>query len=598
MEDTETTGVGPREKALAVYEALQYRPLLGITIVVLSSATAVLEGLGLGFILPIIEIARNPAQADTSRVVSVFIRFYELIGVPLTLEYLLLGIASVITVRSGLGLLTQWLRAVLGLGYQKNLKQELFQSFLYSPIDYLDQAGSDELLNSLITETSQGGGVLITAFSIVETLFRGIAYLGLAIALSPRLTLVALLGLGSSTLLVRYGLEPAYDVGNRVAELNERVQTISQTGLQGMRDVRLYNLREEMASRMRDTLDESLSVNVRLRRNNAALSQLNQLSNALVVFSLVYLGFRFTDLSLGTLGVFLFAVFRLSPVLNQLNSKVYALESALPHLIRVLNRRDDIADRSPTDVAGSDPVGSVRRLEFDDVTFGYEDEEPVLRDVSIEVSKGEKIALVGPSGAGKSTTVALLGRLQLPDSGQILADRAPITDLDIEEWRDRLAVVRQNAFLFDGTLRENLTIGARDASEREIDRACDIAQVTEFFSDLPNGYETELGEDGVRLSGGQKQRVAIARALLKDADVLVFDEATSELDSNIERDVYEAVERMREQYITIVIAHRLSTVNDADRIYTLVDGSVVEVGTHAQLLDHEGQYADLYSTQS
>jgi subfamily B ATP-binding cassette protein MsbA len=162
----------------------------------------------------------------------------------------------------------------------------------------------------------------------------------------------------------------------------------------------------------------------------------------------------------------------------------------------------------------------------------------------------------------------------------------------------RIAVVRQNPFIFNDTLRYNLTIGNRDVSQSDLDRVTRIAKIDEFFDNLPDGYETQLGDDGVRLSGGQRQRVALARALLKDADVLVLDEATSDLDSSLEREVQESIEDMERNYAIVGIAHRLSTIKNADRIYTVEQGRIIETGQHTELIKKEGQYAELYAIQS
>jgi subfamily B ATP-binding cassette protein MsbA len=232
------------------------------------------------------------------------------------------------------------------------------------------------------------------------------------------------------------------------------------------------------------------------------------------------------------------------------------------------------------------------------VSFSYDEDEEVLSNISMQIDGGDFVALVGGSGAGKSTIASLLARLYEEDSGEIMAADTPISDFDIDEWRSRIAYVRQDPFIFDTTLRQNLLMANPDASKRELDRVATIAQVTEFIDDLPEGYDTELGDDGVRLSGGQRQRVALARALLEDSDILLLDEATSDLDTDIENRVQTEIETMNRDFTIIAIAHRLSTIKGADRIFTLEDGEIIEEGQHDTLIQEDGRYAELYSSQT
>jgi subfamily B ATP-binding cassette protein MsbA len=290
-------------------------------------------------------------------------------------------------------------------------------------------------------------------------------------------------------------------------------------------------------------------------------------------------------------------MFRLGPKVSNLNNEFYTVETLFPHLVRTQQFTRRLQDYSESDSDGS--VQRVDQIAFDDVVFSYATgDERVLNRVSFEVSRGEFVGFVGQSGAGKSTIVSLLARLYEPDEGEILADGTSIREFDMSEWRDRISVVRQDPFIFNDTLRANITIGNRDATQADVERVTEIAQVTEFLDNLPEGYDSMLGDNGVRLSGGQRQRVAIARALLKNADLLILDEATSDLDTHLEEKVHQSIEQMERDYGMIAIAHRLSTVVEADCIYTMDDGMIVESGTHKELINTSGQYAGLYATQS
>ena len=237
------------------------------------------------------------------------------------------------------------------------------------------------------------------------------------------------------------------------------------------------------------------------------------------------------------------------------------------------------------------------RIEFKNVIFSYNDEEQVLRKVNFDVAPGSKVALVGESGEGKSTIASLLMRLYEPESGKVTIDGADISDVTQQSLRDNIAVVFQEPAPFSGTVSENIAYAKPDASEKAIIAAAKAANAHDFISKLSKGYQTEIGERGVKLSGGQKQRLAIARALLKDAPILILDEATSSLDSRAEAQVQEALEVLMQNRTTLIIAHRLSTIAHVDRIVTIKGGKVDEVGTPKQLAKTKGIYAELLQLQ-
>ncbi|WP_253739111.1 ABC transporter ATP-binding protein [Halohasta salina] len=589
--------ISRREQFRALLEVARYRPKFTASIVALGVVVAVLEGVGLGFIYPIIQVTQGNTEASGG-LVGLFARAYDFVGIPFTLQYIILGVGSILAVRYTFAFVIDWLTAKLRMDYMRYLRTETFENALDARIAYFDKKGSDEMLNAIITQTQYAASTIRRIRRALELSLISLAYVLVAVALSPVLMLASIVVLGGFMLGIRRVLESGFSVGSKVASANERVQESVQAGMQGIRDVKAFNLHNELFGDFGSAVNQHVVSLVRQRRNQAIINNFNQFMTAATVFALIFVGIEVVNLSVGVLGVFLFAMFRLGPKLSNLNDVVYTLENDLPHLVRTQTFVTSLKNNREDSGEASVPA-PMEEISFNHVDFSYETtQEQVLDGVCFNIERGEFVAFAGPSGAGKSTIVSLLIQMYTPDSGTITADGKSINQFEIHDWRSRVSLVRQNPFIFNDTLRYNLTIGNRDATDEEIDSACRIAKVDEFLDDLPAGYDTVLGDNGVRLSGGQKQRVAIARAILKDADFLVLDEATSDLDSHLESDVHKAIEAMDRDYGIIAIAHRLSTITDADRIYMMEDGSIVESGEHGTLVEHDEKYANLYAAQS
>ena len=588
-----------RDVLRGLTDVARFNPWLSGSIVGLGLVTAALEGIGLTFILPIIELvqAQDPT-AEADGLMLGFITLYDVLGIPFMLETVIVGVTLVMAFRFGTLFLLKWFKEVLRSTYVRDLRQRGFENALAAETAYYDTKGSDEVINAIITQTNYAGKVITKVILFIEKGSLALIFGVIAFYLSPVLAVIAgavFLGL---TVFVQSVTEKGTTVGGRVADANERLQESIQAGTQGIRDVKMFGMTHEIRTRFSAAVDDFVESKVAVKKNKAGINSLYQFSAATTLFGLIYVALSVANLSLGALGVFLFAMFRLGPIVSNLNEAGYGVLADMPHLIRTQRFVDTLQDH--TEPSGSQPVpdtvGSVR---FESVSFSYEPNDPVLSELSFEIDRGEFVAFVGQSGAGKSTIASLLARLYEPDSGAITANGTPITEFAANEWRQRVAIVRQDPFIFNRSLRYNLTIGNREASQEEIDRVCEIAMVTQFLEDLPNGYESELGDDGVQLSGGQKQRVAIARALLKDeAELLILDEATSDLDTTLEDRIQRSLEQTARDFTTVAIAHRLSTVRNADRIYTLDDGRITEAGDHEQLLEADGKYSELYRSQA
>lgn len=587
------------DQARSLSRVGQFRPVLTGGIIGLSVFAALLEGIGLSFLLPIIEMAQSSGTVENADgALGVFVSVYQFVGVPFSLETTIVGVAVVMTIRYTASFLVAWSKAALRTKYVRELQTRAFDNALDAKISYFDDEGSDDILNAIVTQATYAGRAIEWFVRIVEQGFLSLMYLVVALYFAPLLTVIAAVFLGGLTVVVRGGLESGYAVGDRVADANERLQQSAQAGTQGIRDVKLFGMGEELFEDFVHAVGQFADATIALRRNQAAIDNFYQLVTAVTVFALIYVAVTVASMSIASLGVFLFAMFRLAPRVSTLNNQIYKLEGDLPHLVRTQTFLDELDAKAEPDDDFESLDQEVEQVEFTNVSFAYTEEECVLQNLSFDVERGEFVAFVGSSGTGKSTIVSLLTRMYEPDSGEIRANGVSIDRFNINAWRSRIAVVRQNPFIFNDTLRYNVTIGNRNATKEEIHRACEIAQVTEFLSELPEGYDTILGDNGVRLSGGQRQRISIARALLKDADVLILDEATSDLDSTLEEKVHSAIEAIDHNQAMLVIAHRLSTVMNADRIYGMADGRITEVGTHAELVSDDGKYAELYATQT
>jgi subfamily B ATP-binding cassette protein MsbA len=379
--------------------------------------------------------------------------------------------------------------------------------------------------------------------------------------------------------------------------IGEMGALLSET-LRGHRVIKTYGMEGFEAERFARANDRYFRVTrrtVRIQALNSPMMEVIAGIGLSAIFVYAAGQIRSGGMTVGGLVSFLAALMMLYKPLKDVTKVNMALQLAISSARRVFELID-----SKSEIA--EKPGAVRlapfavAIRYENVSFRYAD-EPVLENIDLTIRRGETVAIVGPSGAGKTTLVNLLPRLYDPTGGRITFDGVDLRDATLASLRGSIGLVTQDTILFDGSARENIAYGRPDASAESIESAADAAFADEFVRRLPEGYETRLGEDAGRLSGGQKQRLAIARAIFKDAPILILDEATSQLDSESESLVAQALENLTSGRTTLVIAHRLSTVRRADRIVVLENGRIVESGSHSELLTRNGLYRRLHDMQ-
>ena len=484
---------------------------------------------------------------------------------------------------------------------KREIKIDIFSHLEKLPINYFKKNKLGDTLSKLTNDTTSLGRIGFIIFDMFKELLTVLILTGRMFQVDYILALVSLILLPLIIRVVRKYTKKIRKYGRERQDTTGKVTAFTQETLSGIFVIKAFNNTDFVIDKYKDLTKEEFEQAYKTTKIKAKVSPINEvITTFMVLLVVLYGGYQILvtkKITSGDLISFVTALGLMHQPLKRLISKNNDLQDSLPSADRVVEIFDEKVEK---DVFGEaiEFDEKIQDIKFENVNYKYEDSnEYVLKNINLDVKAGEIVAFVGKSGSGKTTLVNLLARFFNTDEGTVKVNGVNIKNIPLKIYRNKFAIVPQETFLFGGTIKENISFG-KEVTDEEIISAAKMANAYNFIQeDLPNKFETEVGERGALLSGGQKQRIAIARALIKNPEIMILDEATSALDSESEKLVQEALDSLMEGRTTFVIAHRLSTIVRADKIVVMEDGEIKEMGTHSELIAMNGIYKNLYDIQ-
>jgi subfamily B ATP-binding cassette protein MsbA len=518
------------------------------------------------------------------------------------LLYISIAIVVLFFLKNLFRYLAMFFLAVVRNGVVKDLRNDLYYKILILPLSYFSEQRKGDIMARMTTDVQEVEWSIMTS---LEMIFREpitiLSFLITLFIISPSLTLFVLILLPVSGFLIgRIGksLKRTSEKGQK--KMGVILSLIEET-ISGLRIIKAFNAIDYVNERFHKTNREYTKIMTRLYRKRDLASPMSEFLGAIVMVIVVWYGGRIVLSSDSSLSGSVFIVYlgifsQLIPPSKSITQAVYNIQkgsASVERIQQVLNAPEVIEEKPDAKQLKE----FLSDIEYSDLSFKY-DNDDVLKNINLKIEKGKTIAIVGASGGGKSTMVDLLPRFYDCTKGELLIDGVNIKDYVISDIRNMMGIVTQESILFNDTVFNNIAFGMEDATEEDVVEAAKIANAHEFIVSMENGYQSFIGDRGTKLSGGQRQRLSIARAVLKNPQILIFDEATSSLDTESERLVQDALMKLLVNRTSIVIAHRLSTIRFADEIIVIDKGRLVERGTHSELLKQSGVYKKLYDLQS
>jgi len=567
-----------------------------IIITILSILCGFVQFVSLGTLIPIVSII-STGQEPVGDLWNIVKNFFGIFSIELNLLNLLVILTIVFLSGQLLVFIKQTLQINLRFQFVRDIKNHVYNQLLHADLSYHNSAKAGNFLDTILIETERAGSGLFTITQIFSDIIMVIAYLLMLVYISANLMIICFLTVGIMLFFINKMLEKSKIFGEKIVVMNTEINEYTSERINLLKLIKANSSEDLELSLFSKITDRFRVVNAKFVLNGYRIDLAFQSIMFTVAILIVFLSISVFHLSVGLITVFLFTLLQLMNPLRSINVQRHDLTgmvASLSHVDKIL-----IEAKEKTTLFDGEQkfTGFQKAIGLKNVSYSYLPDKPVLQNINLTVNKNEFVAFVGPSGGGKSTLVDLLMRLNHPTRGTIEIDGINLKDFNAKSYHTKVGLVSQDIFIFHEDVLFNICYGVEEVSLERAQSAAKIAYAHDFIEQLPRGYQTQLGDRGVKLSGGQKQRIALARAIYKNPDILILDEATSALDTESEKIIQSSINAIKHKYTIIVVAHRLSTIEDADKIFVIENGSILESGSHNSLLESVGTYAKYYTMQ-
>ena len=568
-----------------------------VSVCAVTVVISLLEGLNIGLLVPLLETLDGPGRDGGHWISRGIFGVFDTLSIPVGLGSILVVLSVLMLGIAALKYMRLLMVARLSRGFMVWLRATYMRQLLRADMTHYHAEKMGVMTDTLKTQVDRSVSSVQTVTDLVSNSGLVLAYLIAAFLITPSLAAVAFGMLVAVALMMQRYVSWAKTLGAELVDRDYDFQVASIENLSGIQVVKSFVLEKIRGADFNRKTEAVGDTWYRLTKYSSQMVVLQELALFGIIGAIVYVGVSVMGLELAVIVALLFVLYRMAPRVNSLNIQRQGLAVSLAALHSVKVAMDKASE--PTIVSGTQRfTGLHQGIELRNVNFSFNGGAPVLEDANFTIAKGSMTAIIGSSGAGKSTLLDLLLRLYDPVTGAVLVDGIDMRELDLASWLDSVGVVSQDIFLFNDTVENNISLGRNGVTHDDVVEATRKAYAHDFIEQMPKGYETPLGDRGVNLSGGQRQRIALARAILKNPEILILDEATSALDSESEGLIQQYIQQIRGVSTIIAVAHRISTIRDADKIAVLEDGKITREGTWDSLAMDSELFANYQRLQS